>query len=534
MNFRKLLLFFVVSPFAAPATAADIYFAATAAGSNNGADCADAYAYTDAVHGINGSQTASWVAGNTLHLCGTITGAPGATGINIQGSGTSGSPITIKFETNAILTAPYWAYGINNYGHSYITIDGGANGLIENTANGSGLAYAAFSVGIFVNSGAGVSNLIIKNLTIANLCQHTSITDYAGCQTGGNNDGGIFLQSGTTNVTVTQNTIHDTQTGIAYQAGGGGDSGVVFSNNTISRTNWGIGIGNGVSNGLVITGNDISCVVGGPCNWNDTLDIFHHNGIMIDPQSSSSLFQNMVISNNFFHDINPATAGIFFDEIYSASISNAQIYNNVFYTTPGQAGPANGWTSGNLVVNNTIIGPSSDGPGGGPDSTIENNIISTVALGIVAAFPTSSFAGMISDYNDIYNLTGGIYQQMCANNPGYNCYGNVAAWIAGTGFDVHSTTANPNLTASFTPNAGSPTIGAGINMTSYCSIVPGLCLDRNGSQRPMCGSWDIGAYQYCTSNCNSAICSPAIVAQPQNQTVAVGQTGLAPFLVESC
>ena len=27
-----------------------------------------------------------------------------------------------------------------------------------------------------------------------------------------------------------------------------------------------------------------------------------------------------------------------------------------------------------------------------------------------------------------------------------------------------------------------------------------------------------------TSNCNSATCAPAFVAQPQNQTVAVGQT----------
>jgi hypothetical protein len=337
------------------------------------------------------------------------------------------------------------------------------------------------------------------------------------------------IDGGSTNITVTNNTIHDAGTGISY-GGGNGDSNVNITNNTISRCNWGIGIGDGISTGLVITGNDISCVAGGLCNWNDNDNNFHHNGIIVYPQNSGSLFPNMVIANNFFHDINGnTTAGIFLDPQYNTSISNIRVYNNVFYTTPGQSGQGNAWAeigATGLAANNTIIGPSAVGIGGGPIKmgTIENNIVSTVALGISVGFPTSSFTGMTSDYNDIYNLTGGIYQQMCADNPGYNCYPSVATWTAGTGFDVHSTTANPNLTASFMPNAGSPAIGAGINMTSYCSIIPTLCKDYAGSQRPMCGSWDIGAYQYCTSNCNSATCSPAFVAQPVSQTVSVGQT----------
>jgi len=72
---RLVLLFaFLLLPSFCHAT--DIYFAQSAAGGNNGADCADAYAYTDGTHGINISG--NWVAGNTLHICGTITGGNGA------------------------------------------------------------------------------------------------------------------------------------------------------------------------------------------------------------------------------------------------------------------------------------------------------------------------------------------------------------------------------------------------------------------------------------------------------------------------
>ena len=83
------------------AAASSIYFAQSAVGAANGADCADAYAYNDGTNGINKSQ--NWVAGNTLHICGTITGSSGANLVAAQGSGASGNPITIKFEPGAIL-----------------------------------------------------------------------------------------------------------------------------------------------------------------------------------------------------------------------------------------------------------------------------------------------------------------------------------------------------------------------------------------------------------------------------------------------
>ena len=173
---RKLLTLAMFLLTALPASATDFYYAATLAGSNNGTSCANAYAYTDATNGI--STAGKWVAGNTLHICGTITGSGGATAITAAGNGSSGNPITIKFETGAQLDAPYWggnafsssAGAISCVGHSYITIDGGVNGIIQNTANGTSLANQQASTGV---NFLGCAHTEIKNLHVLNIYVHT-------------------------------------------------------------------------------------------------------------------------------------------------------------------------------------------------------------------------------------------------------------------------------------------------------------------------------------------------------------------------
>src|SRR5271165_1628257 len=89
--------------------AATIYFAPSSAGSNNGTSCANAYAWTDATHGIN-NTTNSQVAGNTLIACsGTYTcSGNGASGIIIGASGLSGNIILIQAQSGAVFTCGYW------------------------------------------------------------------------------------------------------------------------------------------------------------------------------------------------------------------------------------------------------------------------------------------------------------------------------------------------------------------------------------------------------------------------------------------
>ena len=85
----------------------DIYFAQASAGMGSGDDCADA-------RSIGSMLAMDWNPGNTLHLCGTYTTQPVA-----LGSGTSGSPIVVTYESGACGPCP----SLN--GQSYITVVGG-------------------------------------------------------------------------------------------------------------------------------------------------------------------------------------------------------------------------------------------------------------------------------------------------------------------------------------------------------------------------------------------------------------------------
>ena len=69
--------------------------------------------------------------------------------------------------------------------------------------------------------------------------------------------------------------------------------------------------------------------------------------------------------------------------------------------------------------------------------------------------------------------------------------------------DAHSiTTSNAKLDLQETvgaqgkPEAGSPALDAGANLTSLCPSTPeeALCKNINGEARPSTGAWDIGAY----------------------------------------
>ena len=116
----------------------NIYVAQASAGGRNGVDCADA-------RDLGNLTAGDWAPGNTIHLCGTITSPTGSSGLVALGSGTSSQPITIKFEPGTILQSPYFGYnngcsslatclgGIEVYNRNYIVIDGGTNGIIQNT-----------------------------------------------------------------------------------------------------------------------------------------------------------------------------------------------------------------------------------------------------------------------------------------------------------------------------------------------------------------------------------------------------------------
>jgi hypothetical protein len=177
MKYSKILFlsmlflgFFVV---ATKASAADFYIAQSQAGGNTGADCANAHAvswFNTSGNWANPKQAGKVGPGDTAHLCGTLTDT-----LTIQASGSAGSLITILFESGAKMSKPAWGTttsgAIYASGKNYIVVDGGTNGIIENTDNGTGLGNQIDSYFIYVTGNP--SQWEIKNLTLANMYLRT-------------------------------------------------------------------------------------------------------------------------------------------------------------------------------------------------------------------------------------------------------------------------------------------------------------------------------------------------------------------------
>jgi hypothetical protein len=486
--------------------ASDIYFAQNAAGSNNGTSCANAYAYNDGTHGINAAG--NWAAGNTLHLCGTITAPAGANNfITAQASGSSGSVIMLKFETGAALTATYWggpAINLNN--KSYITIDGGTNGSIQATANGSALANQQDN-GVCVRNANSASlnstNLTVQNLTCANLYVDSSPAD-----NGGQDTFGIDIFNGY-NLVIKNNTIHDVKWAIRngwYNNGFAYSNIVVTGNNIYNMDHGWFGsdaepTGTANVSGIYVYGN----MVGSMANWDNTLDLNHHDWFHLNATSATSNLTNFYLYNNYGSgDPGAYGGGGFFSyPNYTGTESGLYIFNNVFVNTSTNHSWAVGFVAEysvgtTLLVNNTFVSnavsPAKDNgihTGiSGTGLTSKNNILQGIANAAVYVDSTSSATTL--DSNDYYASPSWFKT---------NWYAALPSWQSGTGYDSHATAGNAKLTNTYhlTGNTSAAWQTAE-SLYSICNNQPNpglgaLCLDNAGVQRQSAGNWDIGAYE---------------------------------------
>lgn len=504
---RKVFLAMICFGLWIPAVAAnDIYFAQTAAGSNNGADCTNAYGIADGTHGINVSG--NWVPGNVLHLCGTITGSAGATLITSRASGSAGNPIIIRFEAGAILAAPYWnsvngAISIN--GHSYITIDGGTNGLIENTLNGTSGQTCPGGTCAFQQTSKGLvavsaNNLIVKHLTVSNfyIRQEDSTTDTTDviCVEADDSD----------NILFDGNSLDHCRIGFAYIVATSATHGPgEISNNQLTFVEHGMTIAvaatNGILNGVSIHNNDFG---GGAYLWDSgSPNFWHHDPIHMFSQTSGASVTNVKIYNNYFHGIWSRDAGyaathitamIFLEQIGSGS----NIFNNVVDLSQG--GVLNQPANGDVFCK---------GPGSDSCKLYNNLFIHTNDYS--EAFGCSSNSGH-EFRNNIVNNTDGIYAPSgcsiaaadynlyyLASNFGTNGQ-SFSAWQA-LGYDIHGQNGlNPKLNANYTLQAGSPAIGTNIPSPQADDLwslgIAALDADKAGTVRPSTGPWDLGVYQF--------------------------------------
>lgn len=482
----------------APLKAEDIYVAQTAQGSDSGASAANAHSAAWFNAAANwGTGTGKIGATDTVHLFGTISSA-----LTVQAGGASGTgnAITIKFELGAKLSAPHWtAFGaLNLNSKSFLVIDGGTNGLIEATDNGTAKTYQVDTTGIF---GEGSSNVTIQNLTIRNLYDRTAFS------TTDSNRYGVGMDLGAASSITIQNCIlsgGDTMIGMLYATGT--VSNWAITGNLISNCNHGISIGcaspNAYLTDLTIANNTIDHLdYWGPISGN------HLDGMIIFNEASdnSGSITNLYIYGN---TIGPNvgtinTAAVFLLGYVNAQMVNVQIYNNLFK----QVSPYS-WSNGfiriygctnSFVVNNTFV--SYDTAGSGTSTGIglatglgavqpvnlthKNNIYYSVGTPI--SFGSSSVwpSGFMSDYNVFYDVGSG-----SGSFYGPNYAAGTWSYWQGQGYDNtgHSSQSKPTLDASYVPTtADTVARDRGTSLSSHFTI------DKVGTTRS--GAWDIGAYE---------------------------------------
>lgn len=486
---------------ASAASASNIYVAQTSAGAANGADCADSRPVSSLAKG-------DWAAGNTIHLCGTITSS-----VTAQGSGASGSPITLLFEPGAKLSAPAISSGggIVLSNQSYIIVDGGStvscgyvngsnvtcnNGIIQSTANGTGLANQVASVGI---QAGDANNIEIRNLVIGPIYIHTSTSDLSQSA-----PGPLCVQfDGANNVSIHNNTMHDA--GWCLNGGGGPSTNLNIYNNEIYRVDHGVGIGNANTN-INIYANHFHDFA----NWDTSDNSFHHDGIHLFGVTGAVINGANEYNNLFDGDVGYNTTSWVYNE---GLTNNIHMYNNVAVMAPGRTSCCgvlgfygNGYTgSNNSAYNNTVIGAYVAGTGSCMEASTQTNVTfrNNIMVGcqnLIGITGDSTVAsGGLS--NNVYEDIGTDYHIGNGANTfswGGSMFPSFTTWVKDSGETgaVFGTLSSINInTTTGVLGAGSIAIGAGANLTGL--DITTLDLDKSGTPRPSgSAAWDAGAYQY--------------------------------------
>ena len=484
------------------ASAATRYIAQTAGTFSGGSACNGQTTITPATfNGINNSP------GDVNYVCGTITFPANTTGLVVNGSGASGNPIIIRFDSGAVLASPEWPAdgqggAINIGANSYITIDGngGANGakrgIIEATANGdSGAAclsgscsYHGDSNGIEAQDGANY--ITIQGLAIIDMYVATNPSPGGGTC--------IYDHGNVSNWTITNNTMHDVGWCVELQYDSGTSSNITVSNNEIYNVDHGIAFGGPHSGNTLTNVNVYGNSIHDYSNWDTAADVWHHDGIHIwgyNDDGSDTITGVNIYNNRFGGCVGKNVTAHIFVEANNGNTKNVTIYNNTLIDTcngnDADGLLTTGIDGGYKIYNNTIIGTSGDtcaGTSSSPNVTFVNNVVSGCGT-LMYVTSGGSFTA------------GGLHNNVYAGCSGSNCFayqgsytGSFATWQSQTGQDASPSTyvSSANLTATGVPQSGSAVMGAGSNLTSL-SITP-LNSDILGTPRPSSGSWIAGAY----------------------------------------
>jgi hypothetical protein len=467
------------------AMAEDIYVAQASAGADSGADAANAHSVTWLNTAANWGAGAGKVsAGDTVHLCGTFT-----TTAVFQAAGTAGNVITFLFESGAKFSKAHWNQsGVNGNaaiyanGLSYIVVDGGSNGLIECTANGTALANQLDCHGVRLDGNMTESS--VKNLTVTNLYVRTASSADANyiCN-------GIYFYHGVfTDCTILTN--HTSQSGSGIQVTWDhGTTNLLVQGNVCTKSgiefNMGPSGANATNFNTRVVGNDFS----GDLSWSGESTI-HMNTLHIFSTSTGNQMTGLEVNGNYFHgNMGTFPTSLAFFEGY---ISSPLICNNLFFHDTFSGGNGDLTLKGadgarvhnNTFANNTSGGNTAIGATewtGFDKFSATNNVILDYNYAIFdSTVEGGGTALTAADYNLIYPTT----QLFRFNNVSGQSY---ATWTA-AGFNAHGVTTNPSLDSGYAPPVGSSAVDSGANLSTLFTT------DKAGVSRG--ALWDIGAYEY--------------------------------------
>jgi len=505
----------VTGTVAGPPPGPQIYVSQGGSGNQSGeGGCSNAHSLSWLSSGGNwGSGTGEVAPGTTVELCGTFTEP-----VETKGNGSPGQPITIAFMTDAKLAEPSCpGSGCLNVANNseYITVDGGTNGVIENTNRGTHKQKSeAATVGIYAEGCKHCSfeNLEVADLYVAEQGDATSNTEIRGIVvTGGeiediaiNNDVlhdigwaiVVSLSGKSSHVDVENDVLYHDSHGVAMTAGSSGSSlgpAIVAHDHFYADGVWSAAPGTNHMDAL-------HCYSGGAgVHWSGGLFVYDNTFTMEGEYG--------VTADAYVEGTTGPECG--------NSTSNFWEFNNVM--TGKGAGPLFALNNGLLspysgedhIFNNTLIGnKTSEGVclplGGVPSSTsanvrYENNIATTCQTLINVERAKLASGGL--DYN-LYANAGTANEAFVCDGAGYYS-SEFSAYKSCTGQESHSiATSDAKLNMTETagvlgkPEAGSEAIGHGVNLTSLCGQTPeeALCENINGEPRPATGAWNIGAY----------------------------------------
>ena len=507
--FSRLILLAVVATVSVWASAAHVYVAQGATGSGDGSSCANAQPYTFFNTASNWGTGASQIGpGTTVHVCGTITGVAGSTALTFQGSGASDAPITLIFEPGAILQAPYWAAssgggcgGAICMAHrSHITVDGGTNGVVRNTANGSELGFQQNSEAIaaYECDDCTVKNLSITDIFV-NVINHATVDEtQMKC-----------IEFSGSNWKIHNNNFNDAGWCL-FQNFADGDQDIHIYNNKLSNIThgWMLATASPVAaSNIFFYGNEIYDT----SNWDAGGCPYHHDGIHVFGVPGSTL-DNLYVYDNYFHgNWGSCSTGFIFVEGGSSSshahVRNSYWWNNVMTVDSGNAANTNGWfglfagdSGSQHVYNNTIIGAN---------DTDNTNCISIHGLsGLIFENNLISNCGnpLAINASTIEAVNFNFYGDSCLN--GGNCFawngqytGSFPNWKNACACDSDSVRkTGVLLAADGAPEADSP-LNIGRNLTVMVEgNLSSLSNDTNrggtrtSHPRPLSGLWATGAY----------------------------------------